>query len=45
MANIYAGMMYQYIVKNRTVFSARFYKQDEDDQEKDEIELYKKFEK
>ena len=37
---IYARLMNQYTFKYRTVFSARFDKQDEDNQELDETELF-----
>ena len=40
MAKIYARLMNQYKIKYQTVFSARFYKLDEDDEILDEIELY-----
>ena len=40
MANIYARLSNQIKFKYQTVFSARFDKQDEDDQVLDEIELY-----
>ena len=39
MAKIYPRLKNQYIFKYLTVFSARFYEQDEDDQVLDEIEL------
>ena len=40
MANIYARLINQFKSKYKTVFLARFDKQDEDDQVLDEIEFY-----
>ena len=40
MANIYARVLYQYKFRYQTVFSARFHKQDEDNQLLDETELF-----
>ena len=40
MATIYATLINQYKFKYQTVFSARFDKQDADDQVLDDIELY-----
>ena len=42
MATFYAGLIYQYLFKYQTVFSARFDKQCEDGRMLDEIELHKK---
>ena len=39
LAKIYPRLKNQYIFKYLTLFLARFYKQDEDDQVLDEIEL------
>ena len=39
MSNKYALLLNYYKFKNHTMFSARFHKQDEDDQVLDEIEI------
>ena len=39
-ADIYGRLINQHSSKNQTVFSARFDKQDEDDQVLEELELY-----
>ena len=40
MANIYARLINQYIIKNHTIFSVRYDKQDEEGEMMDEIELH-----